>query len=102
MLRPLLRPGDTVLVDDPCYFNFQALLRAHQVRIVGIPSHRPGRTPGLEQALLVVEKPRLYITNSALPIRTRREPFSSGGPSRAERGDNTRPDHRGGRHLRRF
>jgi len=33
----LLRPGDAVLVDDPCYFNFQALLRAHQVRIVGVP-----------------------------------------------------------------
>lgn len=26
--RFLLRPGDTVLVDDPCYFNFRALLRA--------------------------------------------------------------------------
>ena len=35
--RLLLRPGDTVLVDDPCYFNCQALLRAHPVRIVGIP-----------------------------------------------------------------
>src|SRR5205085_5772834 len=35
--RLLLRPGDTVLVDDPCYFNFQALLRAHLVRVVGIP-----------------------------------------------------------------
>ena len=35
--RFLLKPGDTVLVDDPCYFNFRALLRAHQVRIVGVP-----------------------------------------------------------------
>jgi DNA-binding transcriptional MocR family regulator len=26
--RSLLRPGQTVLVDDPCYFNFRALLRA--------------------------------------------------------------------------
>jgi DNA-binding transcriptional MocR family regulator len=25
--RFLLRPGDTVLVDDPCYFNFQACSR---------------------------------------------------------------------------
>jgi DNA-binding transcriptional MocR family regulator len=39
--RFLLRPGDTVLVDDPCYFNFQALLRAHQVRIVGVPYTPP-------------------------------------------------------------
>src|SRR6478752_6530624 len=35
--RFLLRPGDAVLVDDPCYFNFRALLRAHQVKLVGVP-----------------------------------------------------------------
>jgi len=42
--RFLLRPGDAVLVDDPCYFNFQALLRAHQVKIVGVPYTPTGRT----------------------------------------------------------
>ena len=63
--RLLLRPGDAVLVDDPCYFNFQALLRAHQVRIVGIPFTPNGPdTSAFEQAL--GESPRLYITNSAL------------------------------------
>jgi DNA-binding transcriptional MocR family regulator len=64
--RFLLRSGDTVLVDDPCYFNFQALLRAHQVRIVGIPFTPAGPdTSAFEQAL-IAENPRLYITNSAL------------------------------------
>jgi len=64
--RLLLRPGDTVLVDDPCYFNFQALLRAHQVRIVGIPFTPTGPdTAAFEQAL-ATDSPRLYITNSAL------------------------------------
>ena len=64
--RFLLRPGDTVLVDDPCYFNFRALLRAHQVRIVGVPFTPAGPDiAGFERAL-VAEKPRLYITNSAL------------------------------------
>ena len=63
--RLLLRPGDIVLVDDPCYFNFQALLRAHQVRIIGIPFTPAGPDiPAFEQAL--DENPRLYITNSAL------------------------------------
>lgn len=63
--RLLLRPGDTVLLDDPCYFNFQALLRAHQVRIIGVPFTRTGPdTAAFEKAL--DEKPRLYITNSAL------------------------------------
>ncbi len=66
LCRFLLRPGDTVLVDDPCYFNFQALLRAHQVRLVGVPFTPAGPdTAAFEQAL-THEGPRLYITNSAL------------------------------------
>jgi DNA-binding transcriptional MocR family regulator len=64
--RFLLRPGDTVLVDDPCYFNFQALLRAHQVRIVGVPYTPTGPDPAAFEAVLAAERPRLYITNSAL------------------------------------
>ncbi len=65
--RFLLRPGDTVLVDDPCYFNFQALLRAHRVRIVGVPYTPAG--PGHRRRStrsLAAHRPRLYVTNSAL------------------------------------
>jgi len=64
--RFLLRPGDTVVVDDPCYFNFQALLRAHQVRIVGVPYTAAGPDVAVFETILTTEKPRLYITNSAL------------------------------------
>ena len=64
--RFFLRPGDTVLVDDPCYFNFQALLRAHQVRIVGVPYTPSGPDVTAFEAALSAERPRLYITNSAL------------------------------------
>ncbi|AWB06416.1 GntR family transcriptional regulator (plasmid) [Azospirillum humicireducens] len=64
--RFLLRPGDAVLVDDPCYFNFQALLRAHQARIVGVPYTRNGPDVALFTEALTVHRPRLYITNSAL------------------------------------
>ncbi|MEQ9327177.1 MAG: PLP-dependent aminotransferase family protein [Rhodospirillales bacterium] len=64
--RFLLRPGDIVLVDDPCYFNFHALLKAHQVRVEGIPYNPDG--PDIERlnAVLEASHPRLYITNSAL------------------------------------
>ncbi|MBX9465744.1 MAG: PLP-dependent aminotransferase family protein [Aquamicrobium sp.] len=64
--RFLVRPGETVLVDDPCYFNFQALLRAHQATIVGVPYTPNG--PDVERFAEVVarHRPRLYITNSAL------------------------------------
>ncbi len=64
--RLLLRPGDTVLVDDPCYFNFQALLRAHQITIASVPYTPAG--PDLEafEEVLKHHQPRLYLTNSAL------------------------------------
>ncbi|WP_072394529.1 PLP-dependent aminotransferase family protein [Hyphomicrobium sp. CS1BSMeth3] len=64
--RFLLRPGDTVVVDDPCYFNFRALLRAHQVKIVGVPYTASGPDIDRFEAVLAAERPRLYITNSAL------------------------------------
>jgi len=64
--RLLLRPGDAVLVDDPCYFNFRALLRAHQVKIVGVPYTPAGPDTSAFEAALIAERPRLYITNSAL------------------------------------
>jgi DNA-binding transcriptional MocR family regulator len=66
LCRFLLEPGDTVLVDDPCYFNFHALLRAHRANIVGIPYTPSG--PDIEKfsQALTEHRPRLYITNSAL------------------------------------
>ncbi|MET4574910.1 DNA-binding transcriptional MocR family regulator [Ottowia thiooxydans] len=64
--RFLLEPGDTVLVDDPCYFNFHALLKAHRARVVGVPYTPHG--PDLEkfEAALREHTPRLYITNSGI------------------------------------
>ncbi|WP_026187248.1 PLP-dependent aminotransferase family protein [Ensifer sp. BR816] len=66
LCRFLLKPGDAVLVDDPCYFNFHALLRAHQANVIGIPYTPAG--PDLERFAEALEahRPRLYITNSAL------------------------------------
>ena len=64
--RFLLEPGDTVLVDDPCYFNFQALLRAHRVRVVSVPYTPTGPDIELFATTLAAERPRLYITNSAV------------------------------------
>lgn len=64
--RYLLCPGDKVLVDDPGYFNFQALLRAHRVELVGIPYTPSGPDIAAFEAALTLHKPRLYVTNSAL------------------------------------
>ncbi|MDD4928425.1 MAG: PLP-dependent aminotransferase family protein [Gallionella sp.] len=62
--RYLVEPGDTVLIDDPGYFNFQALLRAHRVRLVAVPYTEQGPDVQAMAELLVQHKPRLYITNT--------------------------------------
>ncbi|MFD1747611.1 PLP-dependent aminotransferase family protein [Rhizobium helianthi] len=64
--RYLLRNGDTVLIDDPCYFNFQALLKAHQVNLVSVRYTQSGPDPSEFEAVISQHRPRLYITNSAL------------------------------------
>ncbi|AUL48439.1 GntR family transcriptional regulator [Bordetella trematum] len=64
--RFLLEPGDTVLVDDPCYFNFHALLKAHRVKVVGVPYTPGGPDLAAFQAALDAHAPRLYITNSGI------------------------------------
>jgi DNA-binding transcriptional MocR family regulator len=65
-IRLLVQPGDTVFVDDPCYFNFLASLRAHRVHVVGIPLTPTGPDMQQFEVLLAQHRPRLYITNSVL------------------------------------
>lgn len=62
--RFLLEPGDTVLIDDPGYFNFQALLRAHRVQLVAVPYTEQGPDVQAMEKLLLQHKPRLYLTNT--------------------------------------
>ena len=66
LCRFLLEPGDIVLVDDPCYFNFHALLKAHRVRVVSVPYTPSGPDVAAFAAALVEHRPRLYLTNVAL------------------------------------
>jgi DNA-binding transcriptional MocR family regulator len=61
--RLLLRPGDTVVVEDPCYCNLLPILRLAQVRVVGVP-----RTPdgldleALEQMVRQHHPKALFMT----------------------------------------
>lgn len=66
LLRFLAGPGDCVLVDDPCYFNFHALLRAHRVKVASVPYTPDGPDIGAFAQALAEYRPRLYITNSGL------------------------------------
>ncbi|SPL71665.1 aminotransferase-like domain-containing protein [Acinetobacter stercoris] len=65
VFRHLLNAGDVILVDDPCYFNFQALIKVHQLQYIAVPFTENG--PDLhafEKALQL--KPKLYLTNSGI------------------------------------
>lgn len=66
LCRFLIEPGDTVLVDDPCYFNFLALLRAHRAKVVGVPLTPTGPDLASFAQSLAEHRPRLYVTNSGL------------------------------------
>ncbi|MBD8909394.1 aminotransferase-like domain-containing protein [Methylorubrum zatmanii] len=66
IIRFLAEPGDTVLLDDPCYFSFQALARAHRLRMVGVPFGPEGPDLAAFEQALIEHKPRFYITNSGL------------------------------------
>ena len=64
--RFLLSPGDTVVVDDPCYFNFLSLLKASRVKIVAAPMTPDGPDVETLERLDVEHRPRLYLTNAGL------------------------------------
>ncbi|ASJ76046.1 HTH-type transcriptional regulator NorG [Granulosicoccus antarcticus IMCC3135] len=66
MCRCLLENGDTVLVDDPCYFNFHALLKAHGAHVISVPYTATGPDISLFENALKTHRPRLYITNSGV------------------------------------
>lgn len=66
LCRFLIEAGDTVLVDDPGYFNFHALLRAHRAKVIGVPYTPTGPDVELFAQAVSEHRPRLYITNSAV------------------------------------
>lgn len=64
--RFLLQPGDTVLVDDPCYYNFQTMMQAQRVNMVGIPFTPSGPDLDCFAAACVEHRPKLYLTTAVL------------------------------------
>lgn len=64
--RYFLKPNDVVLVDDPCYFNFHALLKVHQIQIIGVPYTQTGPDLVAFSQAIKSYNPRLYITNSGI------------------------------------
>ncbi|OYD23379.1 PLP-dependent aminotransferase family protein [Oceanimonas baumannii] len=66
VMRTLVRPGERVLVDDPGFYNFQALVRLHGAVPVALPRDAEGPDLIALKQALEQHRPVLYLTNSVL------------------------------------
>jgi DNA-binding transcriptional MocR family regulator len=64
--RLLLKPGDTVLVDDPGYYTLFALLRTLGIRVVGIPRDEDGPDLQALERALSEHLPKAYFIITVL------------------------------------
>lgn len=66
LMRLLIKPGDTVLLDDPCYFNMHTNLALHGAKVITIARDCDGLDLEAFEQLLIAHRPVLYMTNSTL------------------------------------
>jgi len=66
LMRLLIKPGDTVVLDDPCYFNMHANLALHGAKVITIARDCDGLDLEAFEQLLIAHHPVLYMTNSTL------------------------------------
>ena len=66
VLRSTLRPGDTVLVEDPTWFMVFGMLRALGVQMLPVPRLRDGPDLAVLEHLAATHKPKMLITNTVV------------------------------------
>jgi DNA-binding transcriptional MocR family regulator len=66
LIRLLMKPGDTALVDDPGYYNLFGILRLHGVQIIGVPRKPDGPDIEALERLAVQHQPKIYFTQTAV------------------------------------
>jgi len=66
VLGALLQPGDTVLVEVPCYANVLSMLRMHGIKVVGVPRDATGFDLQVLEEQLKQHPARLFFTNPIL------------------------------------
>ena len=79
--RLFLSPGDTVVVDEPCFFGALQVFRAAQARVVGVPADRDGMRTDLLEGMLARHRPKLIYTlptfqnpsGSLMPLQRRQQ-----------------------------
>ncbi|MBZ9780831.1 PLP-dependent aminotransferase family protein [Pseudomonas sp. REP124] len=66
LMRLLVKPGDTVLLDDPCYITMHTNLALHGARVITIPRGADGMDMEAFEQLVNTQRPVLYMTNNVL------------------------------------
>jgi DNA-binding transcriptional MocR family regulator len=64
IVRTLLAPGDTVLVETPGYYNLFNLLALHRIHVLPVPRGPNGPDTAVLETLLREHRPRLMFINS--------------------------------------
>ncbi|PZU10763.1 PLP-dependent aminotransferase family protein [Sphingomonas sp.] len=66
VLRTLVRPGDTILVEDPGYYALYSYLKMHDINFVAIPRSREGLDLDALERAIREHKARVIVLNSLL------------------------------------
>jgi len=66
VIRYLLKPGDTALVDDPGYYNMFGSLRLQGVQMLAVPRNPDGPDIAVLEELATAHRPKVYFTQSVM------------------------------------
>lgn len=66
IVRTLVKPGETVLVENPGYCNLIAMLKLAHVNVVGVPRTATGVDIEALDALARLHRPKAFFTNPIL------------------------------------
>lgn len=66
IIRYLLKPGDTALVDDPGYYNLFGNLRLQGVTMLPVPRNADGPDIDTLERLAAAHRPKVYFTQSVM------------------------------------
>jgi len=66
VIKRFVKPGDTVLVDDPGYYNVFGYLRTYGARLLGVPRNVDGPDVGELKRLAAEHRPKVYFTQTVM------------------------------------
>lgn len=66
IMRTLVKPGDTVFIEEPGYCNLIAMLRLANIHVVGVPRTVSGVDLERLEELAQIHRPKIFFTNPVL------------------------------------